>query len=110
MIKNISTKSSRLTERLFLRVSLEDRIEIALAAERAGLTVSSYLRHVALERNVTIQITQQIDPAIRAELNRIGVNLNQMTLAANRGRFVPPEVVEVICAQIEDILRQDLDQ
>lgn len=52
-------------------------------ANAAGLNRSEYLRQAALAGRVVIKKTTAADPALIAELNKIGVNLNQLTRTAN---------------------------
>jgi hypothetical protein len=59
-------------------------------AAAAGLTESAYLRQIATTGRVTVR-QSSADAAITAQLQRIGVNLNQMTRAMHQtGGAVPP--------------------
>jgi hypothetical protein len=87
--------------------------ELALFAERvrqAGLTASDYLRQAALAARVMVPSTKsKADPALIAELNRIGVNLNQMTRTANGTGKVPPELTRV-CEKIDALVMKAIEQ
>lgn len=85
--------SEALTEQLPpVRVSLSDRAKIEAKAAQAGLPVSAYLRRVAVtgKVNVTNQTTAaRADAELLSELNRAGVNLNQIAHHLNKGGQVP---------------------
>ena len=75
-----------------LRLSPQEKKELEARADRAGLTLSEYLRRRAFGRKVQTQIEGK---ALK-ELNRIGVNLNQIARAANRGELVGQQATEAI--------------
>ena len=54
-------------------------------AAAAGLTLSDYLRTLALTEQVKPR-KSKLEASFLVELNRIGVNLNQIAHAANTGR------------------------
>lgn len=89
-----------LTEQLPpVRVSRADRAKIEAKAAKAGLPVSSYLRRVAVTGKVTV--TNQLDGAktdaqTLAELNRSGLNLNQIAHHLNKGGDVPAAFEQVL--------------
>ena len=72
---------------LSIRMSHEQRAEIAQRAHGAGMTDSGYAATVLLKRKPTIIVPEyrQIDPSLFNELRRIGNNLNQIAHAANAG-------------------------
>ena len=75
------------------RASDDDRACYKRRAAEAGLSRSDYLRQVGRKGRIVIRKTQEIDPALLAELNRIGVNLNQIAYKANAtGRFDATEI------------------
>jgi hypothetical protein len=66
---------------------------IQTMAHQAGLSVSDYIRRAALK--IVIKPPRGSVPReAMAELNRIGVNLNQIARALNRGRECPPYIEE----------------
>jgi hypothetical protein len=75
----------------------------------AGLNRSDYLRQVALARRLVIARTTRADPALIAELNRIGVNLNQMARTANGTGRVPPELIR-LCEKIEQLVMRAVEE
>lgn len=63
-------------------------------ARIAGVTRAEFVRRRALSRPVSAAPTSSsYDPAIISELNRIGVNLNQIAKHANAGRGAPHSLV-----------------
>ena len=58
-------------------------------ASRAGLSLSEYVRRRALSLPVAPSPSSSSDPALVSELNRIGVNVNQLARTAHRGRALP---------------------
>ena len=81
-------KSERRNEHLpCVRVTSAEREKIEAKASEAGLTVSEYSRRAILKSRIKPQQgTVNADPALLLELNRIGVNLNQIALKVNAGR------------------------
>lgn len=75
-----------------LRLSPQEKEELEARADRAGLSLSEYLRRRALGK----KIKTQIEGKALKELNRIGVNLNQIARAANRGNLVDQQAREAI--------------
>ena len=70
---------------LSIRMSHEQRAEIAQRAHGAGMTDSGYAATVLLKRKPTIIVPEyrQIDPSLFNELRRIGNNLNQIAHQAH---------------------------
>lgn len=70
-----------------IRCTAAERAFVELQAERAGLTVAEFCRRAALgQRILAARAKADPDARLAAELNRIGVNLNQLTHAAHMGR------------------------
>ena len=71
-----------------LKVRLTDAeiAQLRAAATTAGLSVSDYARLRMLSGGVPVRMSVRRDPALVSELNRIGVNINQLARAHNRGR------------------------
>jgi len=68
---------------LQVRVRPETKAAIRAKAERAGLSLSAYVRRAALERDVV----HRFDHAAVHQLRRIGVNLNQTVRVMHQGQF-----------------------
>lgn len=69
-----------------LRVTASERAFIEAQAAVAGLSPSDFVRRRALGRKVEAAAHTQADAALLLELNRIGVNLNQIARAMNSER------------------------
>lgn len=86
-----------------LRLSPKEKEELEARADRAGLSLSEYLRRKALGKPVKTKV----DGKALKELNRIGVNLNQLARAANRGDLLldgqAKEAIQELRALIEKI-------
>jgi hypothetical protein len=80
--------------------------ELAVIQQRAAsvrMTESAYLRHMALHGRIVVK-EAKADVALIQELNRIGVNLNQMARAINAtGGMIPPELAKTM-ATVETVL------
>lgn len=68
------------------RVTLAEREYICAQARAAGISEADYLRARALGHQIRPAPSRGgVDPALVSELNRIGVNVNQLTRATHRG-------------------------
>ena len=72
-----------------VRVTAAEAAELRERAQTAGLSMGAYLRRRALGQRVRIA-------AELRELNRIGVNLNQMARAMNSGAGAPAGTREAV--------------
>lgn len=68
------------------RLTLAEREYIRSQAAAAGMDESEYLRARALGHSVSPARSNRADPALVTELNRIGVNVNQLAAATHMGR------------------------
>jgi hypothetical protein len=99
--------ADRRTETYGLRLSPKEKAELEDRAERAGLSLAEYLRRRALGKPVKTQV----DKEATHELNRIGVNLNQIAHVANAGdlehiQSQAAEAIEEVRALIEELGQQ----
>ena len=92
-----------------VRVTASELAEIAERVRQAGVDQSEYLRRAALNARIEFSRTAAADPALIAELNRIGVNLNQMTRTANGAGRVPPELSR-LCEKIEKLVLRAVEE
>lgn len=76
---------------LGLRLTPDERAAIEAQAARAGLTVSDYARRVILGHRVKAAVTD-VDAAALVELNRLGVNLNQIAKQLNARKAAPAQI------------------
>ncbi|MFV1563941.1 MULTISPECIES: plasmid mobilization protein [unclassified Phaeobacter] len=74
------------TEQMNTRYTLAEREYIRSQAAAAGLSESDYIRARALGLSVSPARSSRADPALVTELNRIGVNVNQLAAATHMGR------------------------
>lgn len=58
---------------------------IRAQADAAGIGPHEYMRRRALDYNVPSGHRQRADPGLVNEINRIGVNVNQLAIAVHRG-------------------------
>ena len=100
------------TERHNLRFTLAEIDHIRTQADAAGIDVSEYLRRRALGYTVpTGGSSRRTDPALITELNRVGVNVNQLALATHTGRdFVRywQEIGQEVSKVLERVVDQEL--
>ena len=71
-----------------IRVTPAERVLIEDKATAAGFTITDFVRTAALFEKVTPRKTK-LEAALIVELNRVGVNVNQIAHAANVGRIRP---------------------
>jgi len=89
------------------RVSPDEYAELEQLADRAGLTLGSYIRSRCLEKPTT---RARRKPAIEhvtvsqliGELGRVKNNLNQLARKANSGNFMTQEILAAL-AVIQEI-------
>lgn len=79
-------------ERLTVRLSPAERQEVEALADRAGLTLASYLRSRALEKPTTRAVRRPtievgVMTALLREMSKQGSNLNQLAKKANAGNM-----------------------
>lgn len=87
------------------RVTHHEHQIVRAIAEDAGLSVSEYIRRRACGYVVpTGAARRSVDPALVSELNRIGVNLNQITRNLNSGRPLRLHAKEVL-SELEAVLK-----
>lgn len=80
-----------------IRCTVAERAFIDLQAERAGLSQAEFCRRAALgQRILATRSKASPDAQLAAELNRIGVNLNQIAHAANIGRTLSGKLDEAL--------------
>ena len=75
-------ESERRTITQSVHLSEEEKEEIERRADRAGLSVSAFFRKRALGKDIKTKVEENVVN----ELNRIGVNVNQLARWANRGQ------------------------
>ena len=90
------------SEAVRVRLTVEERVSLIGKAEQAGLSVSEYLRRTALGLTIKAPAIQSGLPfETRNELQRIGVNLNQMAKVMNSGGQVPPASLDEVMHKLD---------
>lgn len=95
----------------YVRVRLTEieRAEIEDRASAYGLSLSEYMRRQSRGRPLPPRVVEQrTRAALATALLRIGVNLNQIARAANRGQGLPHDFPEVL-AEVRAALRDAMD-
>ena len=67
-----------------LRLSVEEKERLERSARACGLSKTAYLRRLILEKEVKALPSQEIK-ALRTEVHKIGVNINQIARSVNAG-------------------------
>lgn len=89
-----------------LRVTASERAMIEEKAFKAGLTLAGYCRRAIFKARFT-PVRTSTDQALLVELNRVGVNLNQIARRVNAGRNLPPDFPDVL-AEVREAVRKVL--
>ncbi|MDP4026623.1 plasmid mobilization relaxosome protein MobC [Methylobacterium sp. NEAU 140] len=87
-----------------VRVTEAEFAAVSRQAAAAGLSVTDYLRQLTLTGRA-VPRRGAVDDRLLVELNRIGVNLNQVARSANAGDPVTAELGGVI-ARLHGVLEQ----
>jgi hypothetical protein len=97
-------RSSRLT----IRLSNRERTDLKGKADKLGFDESEYVRKILGERQIKQTVIPQINrdtcqelTRLRVEMNRQGVNLNQLVKLANSQQQTPAEVNRQLTTLIE---------
>jgi hypothetical protein len=84
MARPEKTPEEKRSETARFRLTVAERAFLRGQAETAGLTEAEFLRRRALGLPVRAASARS-DPVLVSELNRIGVNVNQLARATHRG-------------------------
>ena len=95
MNRSRKSESAKLTRRLIVRLSDEDRGRLSCNARRAGLTVSEYVRRMAVDGQVVVRRESGYSFAMTNQLRRIGVNINQQMAIAHTNGEIPAPLVRL---------------
>lgn len=85
MSRPILSEHEKRSEIVRTRLTFSERAYVEQQASNAGLSMAEYIRVLALTEEVKPRKTK-LDASFLVELNRIGVNLNQIAHATNIGR------------------------
>ena len=101
-------ESERRRRTIGVRVTEAEAAELRERAQAARLSLGAYLRRRALGQRVRSAVERRLGAAEMRELNRIGVNLNQMARALNSGAVSSPaetqEAVERVGEMVAKLL------
>ena len=85
MVRPVKSEHEKRDQILRTRLTLSERGYVEEQAANAGMNMAEYLRVLVLSEEVKPRKSRS-DANVLTELNRIGVNLNQIAHAANIGR------------------------
>jgi|TARA_R110000744_G_scaffold241092_1_gene358433 hypothetical protein len=86
-------------------VTEAERAHVEAQAAAAGVTLTEYGRQRILSGRVTLP-PSPTDASLLTELNRVGVNLNQIARALNRGRDEDPHHLGHVLHQLHTVLEK----
>jgi hypothetical protein len=104
MARPTKDDTAKRSERFNLRLTLAELAHVQAQAAHAGIGAHDYARRRVLGHRVP-PARSQIDATLLSDLNRIGVNLNQLARASNSGADVQAEAA-VLLAQVRGIIEQ----
>ena len=104
MARPTKDDTAKRSERFNLRLTLAELAHVQAQAAHAGIGAHDYARRRVLGHRVP-PARSQIDATLLSDLNRIGVNLNQLARANNSGADVQAEAA-VLLAQVRGIIEQ----
>ena len=104
MARPTKDTAAKRTERFNLRLTPAELAHVQSQATHAGIGAHDYARRRVLGHKVP-PARSQIDASLLTELNRIGVNLNQLTHAVNSGIVIEREAA-VVLAEVRGIIEQ----
>lgn len=90
------------------RVTAAERVFIEAQAAAVGLPVSDYIRTVALSRRI-VSRRSSADERLLLEINRIGVNLNQIAARVNFTGDLADDFADTLAAIDEAMSRVAAD-
>ena len=96
-------EQERRAQTVGMRVTAAEAAELRERAQAARLSMGAYLRRQALGQRVRIAAKRRLGAAELRELNRIGVNLNQMALASPAAFTINPDWTAFSVSKIPSI-------
>ena len=94
----------RRTRTIGVRVTKAEETELRARAQGARLSMGAYLRRRALGQRVRSAVERRLGAAEMRELNRIGVNLNQMARALNSGAVSSPAETQAAVERVGELV------
>lgn len=89
------------------RVTLAELHFVQQRAAAAGMPLADFMRLAVTGTAPRRRAQPKADSALLYELNKLGVNLNQIARAVNRGRDLPPEFAEILAQIHTAVLKLD---
>ena len=87
-----------------VRVTAAEAAELRERAQAARLSMGAYLRRRALGQRVRMAAERRLGAAELRELNRIGVNLNQMARPLNSGAVSSPAETQAAVERVGELV------
>ena len=97
-------EEERRTRTVGVRVTEAEAEELQERAQGARLSMGAYLRRRGLGQRVRSAIERRLGAAELRELNRIGVNLNQMARALNSGAVSSPAETQEAVERVGELV------
>ena len=97
-------EAERRTRTVGVRVTETEAAELQERAQAARLSMGAYLRRRALGQRVRSAVERRLGAAELRELNRIGVNLNQMARALNSGSVSSPAETQKAVERVGELV------
>ena len=108
MARPTKEATEKLSETVKLRMTVAEHEHVRVQARVAGITVSDYLRRRSVGYVVPESPgSRRVDPALISELNRIGVNMNQIARSLNAGR-AERMPIDLAIAELRGLFRRVL--
>ena len=97
-------ESERRTRTIGVRVTKAEETELRERAQAARLSMGAYLRRRALGQRVRSTVERRLGATEMLELNRIGVNLNQMARTLNSGAVSSPAETQAAVERVGELV------
>ena len=97
------------TEKITIRLTLEEKQKIQQNGKKKGLALSKFCRMQILNRTIKTTIEVVVNSEILQAINKIGNNINQLTRAVNTGKITDADVVnelKISNKALNDIINQ----
>ncbi len=101
-------KQEKLDKVLPIRCTQTDYTTLRTRAEKAGLSLSSFVRDAALHSKIIVK-QSAVDFSLIQELKRSGNNLNQIAMHYNATGFVAPPEFDRVISLHDEILNKILN-
>lgn len=108
MARPTKTPEDRRDDQLNIRLSDRERMRLEHRAAALGLTLAEFMRGRGLGYRLSRRAAErQADALALATLNRLGVNLNQITHHANAGWLTPgtDAALQTVLGEIQAAMR-----